>query len=107
MNGFLTAESLQDYATLVGAVVVLVQFFKGPADAAALRIFKGSLPTKYVAYAFSLGLVALKANREGALALDSLPFICFNAVIAALAAMKAFEEFAAAGASASPADARQ
>lgn len=104
MNGFLTADSLKDFATLMGVVVILVQFFKGALDSLFSRVLKTGIQTKYVTYLFSLALVLMKANLDGGITLEALPILLINAVVLALAAMKGFEEFVEAGRPANPFD---
>ncbi len=85
MNEYLTWEFLGNFAGVVVAVTILIQFLKLPLD----KVWK--VPTRFFVYGISLVLLVAVEYFTKGIVVDQIPLLLINAVLVTISAMGAYE----------------
>ena len=85
MNEYLTWEFLGNFAGVVVAVTILIQFLKLPLD----KVWK--VPTRFFVYGISLLLLVAVEYFTKGIVVDQIPLLLINAVLVTISAMGAYE----------------
>lgn len=85
MNEYLTWEFLANFAGVVTAVTILIQFLKLPLD----KFLK--VPTRFWVYGMSTILLFITEYFTKGIVLAQIPLILLNGVLVAMSAMGTYE----------------
>ena len=88
---FFTLEALKNPASLLVAVVLIVQFLKEPLDHVIQSVFKVSLPTKILVLVISWSLMFSVDSLQNNITMEGSFLNIVNGIVIAAAAMKTAE----------------